>query len=118
MKQSEKSESAKEQRTHVRFTKEEYDRIKSDSYAVGQSIPTLLKERYYNGPQMVPLLKKEDLHSMRAELGRIGNNINQIAWRVNSGIREGFEEQITEAKLSFDKLRMFLTGKYCRCNIK
>lgn len=67
---------------------------------------------------MVPLMTKDDLTTLRTELGRIGNNINQIAWRINSGIREGFEDHITEAKLAFDKLRMFLMGKHCRCDLK
>lgn len=101
--------------TCVRFEKEEYKKISEESKTTGYSIPSILKDRYFKSPRPTPLLNKDDVKTIQSILGRIGNNINQIAWRWNSGIREGSEPGLEEAKLAFDKLRMVIIGSYCRC---
>lgn len=101
----------------VRFSAVEYQQIETDSVNTGKSIPTLLKERYFNGPRPVPLVSKEDVAKILGELGRIGNNLNQIARRLNCGIRAGFAEEIEEVQQSFAQLLTFLTSKYCRCKV-
>lgn len=99
----------------VRFTGDEYQKIEEDSINTGKSIPTLLKEKYFSGPRPLPLLAKTDLAKVLGDLGRIGNNLNQIARRLNSGIRQGFMEEIEDLQRSFDQLLAFLSSKYCRC---
>lgn len=103
--------------TCVRFTDEEMHQIEEDAANIGKSIPALLKERYFKGPRPLPLVSKVDLDNLFGELGRIGNNLNQIARRINSGIRAGFVGEFEEVQKSFDRLLTFLSGKYCRCNV-
>lgn len=101
--------------SHVRFDSEEYRSIADDAVNTGQSIPTLLKERYFKGPRPLPLMTKADVGKVLGELGRIGNNVNQLARRWNSGIREGFVSELDEIQESFLLLMEFLVGRYCRC---
>lgn len=100
----------------VRFTAEEYQRIEADAEIFGKSIPTLLKEKYFNGPRVLPLLAKEDLEKLFGELGRVGNNLNQIARRINSGIRAGFAGEFEDVQRSFNEIWLFFSSKYCRCS--
>jgi hypothetical protein len=115
MDQVETSVSHRKQSSHVRFGDEEYCKIEEDSINTGKSIPSLLKERYFSGPRPLPLFSKSDLEKLVTELGRIGNNMNQIARRVNSGIRAGFAGEFEDAQRSFNQLWLFLTSQYCRC---
>ena len=108
--------SQRKQSSHVRFNEDEFARIEEDSANTGKSIPTLLKEKYFGGPRPLPLISKEDLKRHFGELGRIGNNMNQLARRLNSGIREGFVEELREIQRLFDQHWGFLSGKYCRCD--
>jgi hypothetical protein len=99
----------------VRFSDIEYQVIDADRISTGKSIPTLLKEKYFSGERPRPLFSKADHDAFSGEMGRIGNNLNQIARRVNSGIREGFVEELTTIQRSLDHIWLFLTSKYCRC---
>ena len=101
--------------SHVRFSLGEYARIQEDSIHTGKSIPSLLKERYFTGPRPLPLLAKADMEKLFGELGRIGNNMNQIARRINSGIRAGFAGEFEEVQRSFTQLWLFLSSKHYRC---
>ena len=102
------------QSSHVRFNNDEYQKIREDMINTGKSIPTLLKERYFKGPRPVPLLAKSDATKFLGKLGRISNNLNQIARRVNSGIRAGFVGELDEIQKYLDLLLTFLTSRYCR----
>ena len=104
------------QSSHVRFAADQYQQIAQDSINSGKSIPQLLKEKYFSGPQIVPLLSKPDLALLRTELSRIGNNLNQIAKRINSGVRAGFYDEVALLQASVDKVWLFLSSRYCRCS--
>jgi len=108
--------SQRKQSSHVRFNEDEFARIEEDSINTGKSIPTLLKEKYFSGPRPLPMISKEDLKKHFGELGRIGNNMNQLARRLNSGIREGFVEELREIQRLFDQHWGFLSSRYCRCD--
>ncbi len=99
-------------RTTVRFTEPEFQQIQSDSNVTGKSLPTLLKETYFVGSPMVPLMSKEDQRTLLGQLGKIGNNINQIARALNSGFRAGFYNEILEVRTMFDQLLSFVTRTY------
>lgn len=101
--------------SHVRFDGEEYRSIAEDAVNTGKSIPTLLKEKYFKGPRPLPLMAKADVGKVLGELGRIGNKVNQLARRLNSGIREGFVSELVEIQESLLLLMEFLVGLYCRC---
>lgn len=99
----------------VRFNVQERTQIEEDSVSTGKSIPTLLKESYFGSPRPLPLMTRVDVQRLNGELGRIGNNINQLARRLNSGIREGFMSNLDEIQRSFDGIWLFLVSQYCRC---
>lgn len=98
--------------SHVRLTTDEYERITNESKITGKSIPSLLKETFFRGQVLSPLMTKEDQKVVVVQLSRIGNNINQIARKVNSGILQGFNDEIQEVQRLFSLLLTFLTSTY------
>jgi len=111
-KEAETKNSGRGPGTLVRFSNSEWGQIASDSKVTGQSIPALLREAYFRHAPLVPLLGKEDVTMLLGQLHRIGNNINQIARHLNSGFREGFNDDFTEIKNAFSKLYRFITANY------
>ena len=99
-------------RTTVRFSRGEYGQLENDTAIMGKTIPELLKESYFIGPAVTPLMSKEDFKVLMGQLGRIGNNINQIARKVNSGFREGFYDEIVAVRGAFTSLLVLLTSTY------
>ena len=103
--------------SHVRFNEREYKSIEEDSVSTGKSIPTLLKEKYFSSPRPLPLITRADLQKFNGDMGRIANNLNQLAKRLNSGIREGFVDELTVMQRSLDQIWVFMTSQYCRCKM-
>ncbi|RFZ91375.1 plasmid mobilization relaxosome protein MobC [Mucilaginibacter conchicola] len=71
----------------VRFTQEEYDRIVSMEKAFGISKTELLRMRVLNDADKIIVNAAELLKLLDrtgAELGRAGNNINQLAKHANT----------------------------------
>lgn len=97
-------------RANVRFNEEEYARLQKDAFVLGKSIPILLKEAYFKGPQVSPLMNVEDQRVTLVELRRIGNNVNQIAKHFNSGFRNGCNKEFTEICENLSMLRKFVAG--------
>jgi len=94
---------------------EERSALEADSINTGKSIPQLLKERYFSEGKQVTLITKPDLATLRADIMRLGNNVNQIARRLNSGIRSGFNDEIKGVREQVDNIWAFLSSRYCRC---
>jgi hypothetical protein len=87
----------------VRFTAEQYLNIKSDAITLGRSIPQLLRDAYFDGRVVSPLLAAADAERLMRAINRIGNNINQIAKHINSGFEpllEAAVDQLTEIRRS------------------
>lgn len=80
--------------SHVRMSPKEYKRIKRDSELSRKSIPELLRESYFSKPPGKVLVNKNDLEILRKDLSRIGNNLNQIAKRVNAGLMHGWSDTL------------------------
>lgn len=77
----------------VRFTESEYKRIQKMKLALGLSIPDILKQNTFNRFDLEnPLFTREDADRIIAELKRIGNNLNQIAHKINSGLMTGWSQ--------------------------
>jgi hypothetical protein len=94
--------------THVRFTRDEYLRLSKDQLLTGQSIPWLLKETYFNRADFAPRLDVKTRDAVRRELGYIGNNLNQAARSINSGLVDDFRGKFDEVYQGFKVLRSFL----------
>jgi negative regulator of replication initiation len=71
-------------------TTEEYDLIKIKCKMAGMSVSDFLRSLALD-QEIDTSANPEELKKIRAELGKIGSNINQIAKAVNSG--EEFDEK-------------------------
>ena len=80
--------------SHVRMSASEYSRIERDSIKSGKPIPELLREAYFSKPPLKVLFQKEDLITLRKDLNKIGNNINQVARKLNSGFMHGWNNTL------------------------
>ena len=80
--------------SHVRMSADEYSRIERDSIKSGKSNPELLREAYFSKPPLKVLFQKEDLITLRKDLNKIGNNINQVARKLNSGFMHGWNNTL------------------------
>ena len=78
----------------VRMSPSEYEQIKRDSEASGKSIPKLLRESYFSRPPMKVLVSQRDLAFLRKDLNRIGNNLNQVAKRLNANLMHGWSDTL------------------------
>lgn len=86
-------------RTHIRFTPAEYRRLKREQLLTGRSIPWLLKTRYFSAVELrPPAFDYKTSCEILRQLGGIGNNMNQIAKRVNSSIADAVLEHIAEMR--------------------
>ena len=78
----------------VRMSPLEYRRIKEDSEKLGKSIPELFRESYFSQLPKRVLMRKDDVTLLRKDLNRIGNNLNQIAKKLNAGLIHGWSNKL------------------------
>lgn len=100
---------AKSRCSLVRFSAEQFERIKGDARSFGQSIPELLRSAYFGRKKMMPRFSISDADRIVAAINRVGNNVNQIAKHLNSGFREGFQPLLEEAVLYFVGIKAEVT---------
>ncbi len=98
--------------TCVRFSAEEYLILKKDELLIGKSIPWLLKTAYFKNGIAPPLLDAETRRAVRRELAYIGNNINQLAKNVNSGLISQVKDEVQEMLQAIRTLKSFLGLDY------
>lgn len=109
------NENEKVPTSHVRFTASEYKRVQKMVQATGLSIPDLLKKALLSRKDLEqPLYGPEDVKTIMTELRRQGNNINQIAKAVNSGLRHGWNESFNSVVRAYADIRHLITKK-CHC---
>ena len=99
-------------RTTVRFTDAEFDRIKEEAKISGLSLPMLLKKSHFKKKALQLLLGETERHAFCAELRRIGNNVNQLAKRVNSGVFEGWHKEFEGVFKKISELHQMAAGAY------
>jgi hypothetical protein len=77
----------------VRVTEDELERLKKMSETSGMSMPDILRKNTLSRKDLeAPLLTRADANEILVALARIGNNLNQISKRINSGIMEGWSQ--------------------------
>ena len=79
---------------YVRLSSVEYEQILRESDVLGKSSPRLLRESHFGKPSTKVLVSQNDLIILRKDLNRIGNNINQIARKLNTGLLEGWSNKL------------------------
>ena len=99
-------------RANVRLTKEEYVQLTQDHMMSGKSIPWLLKTAYFKNRISAPNLDVETRKAVRRELSYIGNNLNQLAHNVNSGLIAHVRSEVQELLQAVKTLKSFLGRDY------
>src|SRR5689334_2033248 len=79
---------------YVRFNPEEHRWLEEDEKRTGKTGSALLKEAYFGRKPTAVLMKDEDKNYLCIQINRIGNNVNQVAKRINSGFAQGFEQDL------------------------
>jgi hypothetical protein len=98
-------------RANVRFNIKEHAQLLKDERTRGMSIPALLKEAYFRGRPTAIIMSQEDQKTVMTELLRQGNNLNQIARKLNAGIANGLQQEIEAIRRSLNALAALITGK-------
>jgi hypothetical protein len=99
-------------RTTVRFTDAEFERIKEEAKLSGLSLPLLLKKSHFAKKKLQLLFSETERHLVCKELRAVGNNVNQIARRVNSGALEGWHKEFQEVVKMISELHQMAAGAY------
>jgi len=88
-------------------------RIKKMIQATGMSGPELFRRALLNRMDLErPLFLPEQAKEFSNELKRQGNNINQIAKKINSGLMSGWSQALSAVNVSYMKLSQMLTVNY------
>lgn len=86
----------------IRLTKAEKERIERNAKRAKQSLTDYIVSLSLETPIHVA----EDVKPLLIELKRIGNNVNQIATKINSGVFQsyGFQDVVDEQKKIYEQL--------------
>ncbi|MBK9324293.1 MAG: plasmid mobilization relaxosome protein MobC [Bdellovibrionaceae bacterium] len=97
----------------VRIDATEHQRIKKMIAATGMSGPELFRRALFCRMDFErPLLTPEQAKSFETELKRQGNNINQIAKKINMGLMAGWSQALSAINVNYMKLSQMLTVNY------
>ena len=72
-------------RTTIRMTKEQFQKVNFLAKEMKKTVPKVFLDLLDRRTPQVTLLNSDNAGKIKTELNRIGNNINQIARKVNSG---------------------------------
>jgi hypothetical protein len=98
---------------YVRLTEEEYKRIQTMVASIGITAPEIFRRALFDTINFVqPLFSKQDTKEIMTELSRQGNNINQIAKKVNSGFATGWDQSFNNMVRAYMDLRHFIASSY------
>ena len=95
-------------RTNVRFSEQEFELICKDAANMGETVPSLLKKAYFSRESDGPRFSHDDARRLTMSLNRIGNNLNQITKKINSGFREGFASGVQEIAHELSMIRRYV----------
>lgn len=91
-----------------RLDKVTLEKLKKDAKENGLSESAYLRKRIWDDP-IVPAFTRININTLRLELNRIGNNINQLATHANSGY--GLTHSDQEIILGYlNEMRSLLEG--------
>ncbi len=104
-------QSSKKLATCVKFTTDEFERIKRDQSRRKLSIPLLLKDAYFGRAPVAILMSQEEQRDWIREINQIGNNLNQIARKVNAGFRTAFDSDLSAIREQLTRITALITSK-------
>lgn len=90
---------SKNQTDHIQFrvNSDEYNKLKTSGETFGLSVGQYSKQIALKSRMRKPYFSHEDTSAILVELSRQGNNLNQIAKKLNQLDREGAEKEVIEA---------------------
>ena len=100
---------------YIRVTENEYNRVLSMCEATRCTAQELFKKGLLgrvNLEKPVYLLNPDEVQEFRTALSRIGNNVNQIARKVNTGLTEGWYQVLNGINRGLLDLNHKLGAKY------
>jgi negative regulator of replication initiation len=98
---------------YIRLSEDEYNRIQTMVETIGITAPEIFRRALLDTINFVqPLFSKQDTQQIMTELSRQGNNINQIAKRVNSGLLTGWDQSFNNMVRAYMDLRHLIASSY------
>ena len=82
---------------NIRVNEAEYAKIQASAQMMGLSVPKYCKHLIMQSKLREPKCSEDEYHQIRVDLLRIGNNINQMARRLNQAYNES---EITSEELA------------------
>lgn len=96
----------------VRLKEGEWRQLLEHQSLTGQSIPKILKSAFFKNQKLKVLLPESERRELLLELKRIGNNVNQLARRVNTGLFSGWTAQFATVAFLLASLERQLGGAH------
>ena len=109
---SKKSETKPRLACYIRLNQREHDRLQKDVLKSGKKATTLIKKAYFDQNPVVLLMSDPDRDHFFSEINRIGNNVNQVAKKLNSGFAYGFHQDLETIRSQLTILITWVTAKY------
>ena len=96
---------------NVRMTVDDYSKVSNNAETIGLAITEYIRRKITEKSLPKKRVSPSD-RKLFVELSRIGNNLNQIAKVVNSGIRDPFSihKQIEEVKAVLQYIKSNITN--------
>ena len=101
-------------KTTVRLTEEQYLILQKFKEKLGVSLPSLLRTAFFNHQKMPMIIPKSDTTKLLNEIMRIGNNVNQIAKHLNSGIYLDWHSEFKEVSQKLTEIIQLLASMGAR----
>ena len=89
---------------NIRVNEAKYAKIQASARIMGLSVPKYCKHLVMQSKLKEPKLADDEYHKIIVDLSRIGNNINQIARRLNQAKSEVAEEEWIAVKEELEAL--------------
>ncbi len=97
----------------VRVDASEHKQIKKMTLTTGMTAPELFRRALLGRMDLEqPLFSPEQAREFESELKRQGNNINQIAKKINTGLMTGWSQALAAVNTSYIKLSQMLLVNY------
>lgn len=94
---------------NIRLNKEQEDRLIRESDELGITRGSLIKERVFGDVELTKKPRPDQvlLRRIIGDLGRAGNNLNQIARHVNSNQNSTYLKKLGRIEIELMKIRIF-----------
>ena len=96
----------------VKVDEKDRKRLEKMSSAMGLSIPALFRKSLLGRNDLeAPAFSPEDAHALKVAINRLGNNVNQIAVKVNAEGRIGWNQSFNSFLREYSDIRLMLLRK-------